>query len=82
MELSFCCGDFTLYQVPVYSCFLFFCLFVFYFPHSAKSAEAAKRQNMKKESKAYSYEDQIWEMELREVCCHQTSIFLPSIINL
>jgi len=33
---------------------------------SVKSSEAAKRQNMKKESKVYSYEDQIWEMELRE----------------
>ncbi|XP_029194337.2 eIF-2-alpha kinase activator GCN1-like [Acropora millepora] len=32
----------------------------------AKLTEAAKRQNMKKESKAYSYEDQIWEMEVRE----------------
>ena len=34
---------------------------------SAKVAEAGKRQNLKKESKAYSYEDQIWEMEVREV---------------
>ncbi|XP_068678677.1 stalled ribosome sensor GCN1-like [Montipora foliosa] len=33
---------------------------------SVKSAEAAKRKNMKKESKAYSYEDQIWDMEQRE----------------
>ena len=46
-------------------------LFRFFFLCSVKSSEAAKRQNMKKESKVYSYEDQIWEMELREVCCTQ-----------
>ena len=42
------------------------CIFLFCFA-SAKVAEAGKRQNLKKESKAYSYEDQIWEMEVREV---------------
>ncbi|KAJ7333816.1 eIF-2-alpha kinase activator GCN1 [Desmophyllum pertusum] len=33
---------------------------------NAKASETGKRQNMKKESKAYSYEDQVWEEELRE----------------
>jgi len=42
---------------------------------SAKEAEAGKRKNMKKESKAYSYEDQIWEMELREVCYMRSNAF-------
>ena len=60
--------------VERYSSFTYLLInfFLFYFA-SAKVAEAGKRQNLKKESKAYSYEDQIWEMEVREVSCHQTS---------
>ncbi|RMX46865.1 hypothetical protein pdam_00022068, partial [Pocillopora damicornis] len=33
---------------------------------SVRVAEAGKKQNMKKESKAYSYEDQLWEKDIRE----------------
>ena len=34
---------------------------------SAKAAEAARTHNVKKESKAYSFEEQKWELEFKEV---------------
>lgn len=56
------------FHLIVYLCQLWLSVLYISFFHRAKLTEAAKRQNMKKESKAYSYEDQIWEMEVREVC--------------
>ena len=47
--------------------YIYIYIYIMFCFASAKVAEAGKRQNLKKESKAYSYEDQIWEMEVREV---------------